>query len=125
MSTSEFEVSTDHPSYNKVLTSSRPISQSRECSAGTDIVQYPTPVKSLDDKGLTINKERDKSLDDWYCLCYTIELSDSSADEDKNWPAGSEDVNFPDTAIIATGDNLAMEGFNNNTHCGRLYKPLL
>ena len=87
-----------------------------------NIVQLLTPVKSLDNKALAINKEGIKSSDDRYRLCYTIELSDSSADEDRNWPAGSEDIDFLDTA---TGDNLAMEGFNNNTHCGKLYKPLL
>lgn len=129
----------DHPSYKEVLNS--------ECSASTepklnkqklnrmsihpvehfglentlnsgtnhDIIPLPTTVKLLNDKGLEINsKEEVKLLDDRYHLCYSVELSDSLVDEDKNWQAGS---NFPDTAIIATGDDLAMEG---NTDCGRL-----
>lgn len=136
--------------HKQLLISSGPMSQNSKCSASTeqelsreklnstsvhpvqyfdhentinngsnihDMVQLPTSVKSPD-KPLTINKGF-KSLDDQYRLCYTIELSDSSADEDKNWLAVPEEGTFPDTAC-AVGDNLPMEGFNNNTHCGRL-----
>ena len=139
------EASTDYPSYKQVLNLSREVPQYREGSANTELEQlskgklksmsfhrmkhfdlentlksgtnYPlsTPLKSLDDKGLAVSKEEINSLDDRYHLCYTIELSDSSGDGDKNWPAGPEDINFTDTAM----DNLAVEGFNN-AHCGRL-----
>ena len=143
--TNEFEVSRD-PSYKEGLISKNsecPTSTEQELSNGKlnsisihpvqhfglentfksgtihHMVQLSASVKSSDDKPLTINKEGIKSLDDRYRLCYTIELSGSSADEDKNWLAEPEDVNIPDTANAVEG-NLAMEQFNNNAHYGRL-----
>jgi hypothetical protein len=139
-----FEVSADHPLYNsdckEVLNSECSAStehklnnkQKLNCTlihpvehfglenslnSGTNHdITLPTTVKSLDDKEFAMNsKEKVDSLDDRYHLCYTIELSDSSADEDKNWQAGQ---NFPDTAVVAAGYNLVMEC---NTDCGRLY----
>ena len=134
MPTNKFEVSADPP-YSKALTSSSPQSQTSECTAITEqtelgkdtlkstsihpmqnsslessfrsTAQLSTSVRLLDENAHILNKERVTSPGDRYRLCYTIELSDSSTDEDKNWLEGSEKVTVP-----------SMECFNDDCHHG-------
>ena len=70
----------------------------------------PTSMKLLDEKTLKFNKERVMSPEERYRLCYTIELSDSSSEEDKNNGTPRESGGFPGTLSRKFEANTVLNG---------------
>ena len=72
----------------------------------------PTTMKVLDKNNLGVDMEGIMAPEDRYRLCYTLELSDSSSDEETNEKQNSECINFTAVTGSARG-NLEGNVFTN------------